>query len=105
MTKKIRLITAMVGLLFLNSTSLADQQPPPSSPKHLNKNNTTDELQKIINDFDSYVATIPANVRTEVKEYRIKIANINKEKRELYKRITQEAQHYLAEEQKYKKEY
>lgn len=103
MTKKIRLITTILGLLLFNSHSLAAQLTATSAPKHLNKNNTNDELQKIINEFDSYVAGIPQKVREEIKEYRIKIVNVNKEKRELFKRISQEAQSYLAEEQKYKK--
>lgn len=88
---------------MLSSNSLADHPATTSLSKHHNKNVTNDELQKIINDFDAYVAGIPANVREEIKEYRIKIAHINKEKRELYTRISQEGQNYLAEEQKYKK--
>ncbi|MCC8417073.1 MAG: hypothetical protein LN588_00720 [Rickettsia endosymbiont of Bryobia graminum] len=104
MTKNIKYITLMImGLLLLNSTGFASKTNINSKTTTVNKNNTNDELQKIINDFNSYAGKIPVNIREEVKNYRIKIAEINKGKRELYRKISQEAQNYLSEEQKYKK--
>lgn len=118
MTNNTRIITALLGLFLVNSYSFANQMPK-SEPTTTHQNtipnaikNTTnevsnsssrDELQKIIDDFEAYVAGIPLHVRDEIKEYRVKIANINKEKRELYKKISQEAQNYLTKEQQYKK--
>ncbi len=101
------LIATLLGLLVLNSPSFADKTSNTPEGKTVQQNptheSTRDELQKIIDDFEAYIAKIPVNIRDEVKEYRIKIAAINKEKRELYKKISQEAQNYLMEEQKYKK--
>lgn len=104
MTNNIKYITPIImGLLLLNSSSFASQSNTAPTIKTINKNSTNDDLQKIINDFNTYAGKIPANIREEIKNYRIKISDINKEKRELYRKMSQEAQNYLAEEQKYKK--
>ncbi|XVN42407.1 MAG: hypothetical protein RCG15_07290 [Candidatus Rickettsia vulgarisii] len=104
MTKNIKhIIPIVMGLLLLNFNSFASSSNSDSTTKTVNKNNSNDELQKIINDFNSYAGKIPVNIREEVKNYRVKIAEINKGKRELYRKMSQEAQNYLAEEQKYKK--
>lgn len=105
MTQNKRLITTFIGLLLLSSSSLAT--PAPTSPNvditENSSNSSNDELQKIIDDFNKYVSGIPANIREEVKKYRFEVAKINNQKRELYRKISQEAQKYLAKEQEYKK--
>lgn len=103
MKKNKYIVPIIMGLLLLNFDSFASPANSNSTTKAINKNNPNDELQKIINDFNSYAEKIPVNIREEVKNYRIKIAEINKGKRELYRKMSQEAQNYLAEEQKYKK--
>ncbi len=103
MIKKINLITPIMGLLLLSSASSFASQPTITDKKNSVSQNSNDELQKIIDDFSSYAATIPPEIREEVKKYRIEIAKINNQKRELYKKISQEAQNYLAKEQEYKK--
>ena len=103
MIKKINLITPIMGLLLLSSASSFASQPTLTDKKNSVSQNSNDELQKIIDDFSSYAATIPPEIREEVKKYRIEIAKINNQKRELYKKISQEAQNYLAKEQEYKK--
>lgn len=107
MTKKIRFITSMIGLILLSSNGLASQPIATPDVKKMEKSKThatsNDELQKIIDDFRVYVSGISAEVREEVKKYRIEVAKINNQKRDLYKKISQEAQNYLAKEQEYKK--
>ena len=61
------------------------------------------EFQKVVDEYKSYVAKIPAEVREEIITYRKEIAKINKEKRLLYRQLSQEAQNYLKTEQDYKK--
>lgn len=58
---------------------------------------------KIIADYKAYLATIKPELRNEVVTYRKDVAKINKQKRELYHKLSQEAQNYLAKEQEYKR--
>ncbi|WP_341754012.1 hypothetical protein [Candidatus Tisiphia endosymbiont of Dioctria rufipes] len=105
MIKKKRLITTIIGLLLLSSNSLADTTAAKSNANKTNisSNGTNDELQKIESDFKSYAAGVSAELREEIIKYRIEVAKINGQKRELYNKISQEAQNYLARERDYKK--
>ena len=57
----------------------------------------------VMNEYRKYIETVPQDIRTELEGYRIKIAELNKSKKELYKKLSQEAQGYLKTEQKFKK--
>lgn len=105
MIKKNRLITTIIGLLLLSSNSLASTTAAKSNANKTNisSSGTNDELQKIESDFKSYAAGISAELREEITKYRIEVAKINGQKRELYQKISQEAQNYLAKERDYKK--
>jgi hypothetical protein len=99
-----KLITAAVSMILLSVNCLAatdsnitktDSTKPPT--------NIENSSQKTIDDFYAYAGRIKPEVREEIRKYRLKIVEINKEKRELYNKLSQEAQAFLAEEQKYKK--
>jgi hypothetical protein len=64
---------------------------------------TDPKYQEVIDEYKKYLDSVPAEVRKEIEEYRIKIFEINKDKKELYKKLSQEAQGYLKTEQKLKK--
>ena len=91
------LLFIVVIMLLLSSNSMADVKYEQNS-QNTNRQNISQELQRIIDDFNEYNVKIPAPVREEVKEYRTKIVKINQQKRELYQKISQEAQNYLAKE-------
>lgn len=61
------------------------------------------EFQKVIEEYKKYISKIPVEVREEVITYRKEIAKINKQKRLLYRKLSQASQDYLKEEQEYKK--
>lgn len=61
------------------------------------------EFQKVIDEYKNYVSKISPEIRDEVIAYRKEVARINKEKRMLYKKLSQESQDYLKKEQEYKK--
>jgi hypothetical protein len=107
MAKKFQFITTIIAIILLSSTGLASQivamPDVKKTEKHSVKATSNDELQKIIDDFRVYASGISVEIREEVKKYRIEIAKINNQKRDLYKKISQEAQNYLAKEQEYKK--
>jgi Skp family chaperone for outer membrane proteins len=92
--------------IFLNiSIFAADDnasQPAPQANQQINSDDSN--IQKIIEEYKAYVAKIDPKLRDEIIEYRKKISQINRQKRDLYKTLTKEAQEYLATEQKYKKQ-
>ncbi|MFK7968429.1 MAG: hypothetical protein AB8B68_04705 [Rickettsiaceae bacterium] len=61
------------------------------------------EFQKIVDEYKQYVSKIPVEIRDEIIAYRKEIAKINKQKRLLYRKLSQAAQDYLKTEQEYKK--
>ncbi|WP_410526169.1 hypothetical protein [Rickettsia endosymbiont of Orchestes rusci] len=65
--------------------------------------NNADTSQKIIDDFQAYAGSIKPGIREEIRKYREEIVAINKKKRDLYDSLSQEAQSFLIEQQKYKK--
>ncbi|ABY72023.1 hypothetical protein BTU51_0101 [Rickettsia rickettsii] len=90
------------GIAILLSTScFANSTTSDGSKKDAAKTNDV-TTQKIIDDFSAYAGTIKPEVREEIQQYRVAIVKINKKKRELYNRLSKEAQNFLAEQQKYK---
>ena len=109
-------------------SALATPTPPAATPPAETKSNKSDDLakepnttdaktqttssnnikepaefQKVISEYKKYVAKVPAEVREEVIAYRKEIAKINKDKRALYRKLSQASQEYLQTEQEYKK--
>jgi hypothetical protein len=61
------------------------------------------EFQKVIDDYKAYVAKIPPEIRDEVIEFRKSVAKLNKQKKLIYRQLSQASQNYLKKEQQYKK--
>ncbi|MES2214847.1 MAG: hypothetical protein V4485_02350 [Pseudomonadota bacterium] len=61
------------------------------------------EYHKIVEEYKAYLAKVKPEIREEIKDFRTEIAKINKQKNDIYKALSQEAQRYLAEERKLKK--
>lgn len=104
MNIKNKIVTIAGIFLLFNFSSSAATPVNRADTETITNKNQDNNVTKVIEGFAKYTSQIPADVREEVKNYRIEIAKINQQKRELYKRLSQEAQKYLAEEQKYKKE-
>jgi hypothetical protein len=91
----------LMMVCFSNITIAADEQT------NANKSGTTlrdpAEFQKVVDEFKSYVATVPPEIRDEVIAFRKQVSKLNREKKALYMKLTQESQNYLKKEQEYKK--
>lgn len=61
------------------------------------------EYQKIISDYKNYLAGVKPKVMEEIREYRKEVVKINKQKKELFRSLSQEAQRYLAKEEDVKR--
>ena len=97
---KIQKIILSLVIVFL-SNNVVTAEEGDKAPKAALKGPA--EFQKVIDDYKAYVAKIPPEIRDEVIEYRKKIAKLNKEKRALYRELSQASQNYLKKEQQYKK--
>lgn len=100
--KNLKLYILALAIFFPASYSIADDTKASEVSKPVNSSKE-EEFQKVVTEYREYVAKIPASVRDEVVEYRKVVANLNKEKRVLYRKLTQDAQDYLKQEQEYKK--
>jgi len=61
------------------------------------------KYQKIADEYKKYLMTVKKEVREEITNFRKDISKINKQKRDAYKALSQEAQHYLAKERELKR--
>ena len=58
--------------------------------------------QEIIKQYSLYVASVPEDVRNEIREFRKETAKIQKMKRDLYKKLSIGAQSYLKQEKAFR---
>ncbi|WP_341791870.1 hypothetical protein [Rickettsia endosymbiont of Gonocerus acuteangulatus] len=93
------IIITISAILLLTSKGFADDTISNTSKKDTKTDITT---QKILDEFYAYAGTIKPEIREEIQKYRVEIVNINKKKRELYDKLSKEAQNFLAKEQEYK---
>jgi hypothetical protein len=63
----------------------------------------TGKYQKVIDEFKKYMLTVKPEVKSEIKEFRQKIKELNDQKTDLYHKLTEEAQGYLKQEKEFKK--
>lgn len=103
-----RFFIAIITIILMFTTNIFAADKKVDSPKETAPSNTVTlkepaEFQKVIDEYKEYVAKVPASVRDEVIAYRKEIAKINKDKRLMYKQLSQESQDYLKKEQEYKK--
>lgn len=64
---------------------------------------TEEEYQKVVGEYKKYLRNVPVAVRQEIRDFRKEVININKEKSALYKKLSQEAQKFLAKEREIKR--
>ncbi len=112
---KIFNVIAFTLIAMINSTVFAENEQKQESTAAATEVSATNsdsnsgtvkdstEFQKIVDEYKKYASKIPADVREEIITYRKEIAKINKQKRVLYKKLSQAGQDYLKTEREYKK--
>jgi hypothetical protein len=98
---KIKFFTIYLLIAVFASTAIASEQEADEKPR--TKLRDPAEFQKVIDEYKEYVAKIPAEIREEIINYRKEVAKVNKQKKLLYKKLSQASQNYLKKEQQYKK--
>lgn len=109
MTHKNSIIILTLSMLLMNTAFATDKTQPESEETVATKEPGTKlrdpaEFQKIIDEYKSYVATIPPEVREEIIAYRKEVAQLNKQKKLLYRKLSHVSQNYLKKEQQYKQQ-
>ncbi|MFY9589285.1 hypothetical protein [Rickettsia endosymbiont of Halotydeus destructor] len=99
--KALNITILTIFLSTMNSFASASSTVPETDSAKL-LSNTDNTSQKTIDDFYAYAGSIKPEIRDEIRKYREEIVAINKKKRDLYNSLSQEAQSFLAEQQKYK---
>ena len=97
----------LIFILALYNTSyimaIEEAKNPPAQPKAEEQYEHNPDYDQVVDEYRKYLINVPDYVKEEIHEFRIKVAEINKSKKELYKRLSKQAQDYLKKEQKYKK--
>jgi TRAP-type mannitol/chloroaromatic compound transport system substrate-binding protein len=97
-------LKSLLFLLFLaTSFSFTSYAAVTTETNKINNTRNSEDFQKIIDEYKSYVAKISPEIRQEVIDYRKEVAKLNKEKKLLYRKLSQDGQDYLKKEQEYKK--
>lgn len=96
--KNLKLYVLILAVILPTSLTLGNNKNQSNSA-----GSKEEEFQQVVNEYREYVAKIPVSVRDEVIEYRKEVAKLNKEKRVLYRKLSQDAQDYLKQVQSYKK--
>lgn len=86
-----------IGLILFCSSAFAAEKA-----KQADTSNVT-QSQKVVDEYKEYASKISKEIRDEVIAYRKEISKLNKQKRELYQKLTQGSQEYLAKEQEFRK--
>lgn len=105
----LKLLTLLVTL-SLNQLAYAAAPPAPMPPSSYEKEKVPEiahsedgNYQQVIDEYKTYVATVGKNVRDEIVDFRKEMAKLNKQKHNTYKKLSQEAQQYLAKERELKR--
>lgn len=95
-------LTLIITTCFsVNNIYAAEDKKNDEAPKA--KLRDPAQFQKVIDEYKDYLATVPSEIREEIITFRKETARLNKEKKELYKKLSQGSQNYLKKEQQYKK--
>ncbi|MCC2647049.1 MAG: hypothetical protein K0R02_1114 [Rickettsiaceae bacterium] len=99
------LIAAIVIFTSFLSIAAKPKEVIPEVPavKEKNEKDSTQQYQKVIEEYKKYLQSVPKDLREEVKNYRTEMVRLNNEKRELYKKLSNQAQEFLKKEREYKK--
>ncbi len=105
---KIFMVSSLAVSLLSTTAFAADTQNTAQSPETNkaageNATNKTIETEAVIADYKKYVAGVSLKIRGEIVEYRKNVAKLNKQKRELYHQLSEDAQAYLEKEQSFRK--
>jgi len=97
-SKKIALLCFLFSVFF-SFTSISEE-----AKKDVSKNDTKEkpvdkvDYDSVIKEYKEFVKSTKSEVRDEIKKYRERVAEFNKQKSNLYKELSQEAQAYLKKE-------
>lgn len=104
MNKK-NVLAILLTIVLSNVSTFAAQDSATNTVEGSTTKNSSDanQFQKVVDEYKAYISKISPDLRKEIVAYRKEVSKINKQKRDLYQKLSQEAQGYLAKEQEYKK--
>ncbi len=101
---KSKILLSIIAVFFTFSYAMADPAHEHAHPQNADKKQDTDteKHKQVVEDYKKFLESVPPAVREEIREYRKAVIKVNKEKSNLYKRLTQEAQDFLSKERQFK---
>ena len=103
---KSKILLSIMAVIFTFSYAMAEEASAPTAAANADKNKALNENKEkhkqVVEDYKKFLASIPPATREEIREYRKSVIKANKEKAMLYKKLSQEAQDFLAKERSFK---
>ncbi len=103
---KFLLLSSVLSIFSMQAFAASNAAPANAKVEKTEKSDVkADEKRytQTVDEYKKYLATVKKEVRDEVVEYRREVARVNKTKIDLYKKLSQEAQVFLAKERELKK--
>ena len=100
---QIKHILSILVCLVNFSVFAAGSDAKTASGSEVNPGSDEVTVQKVVDEYKAFVASVKPEMRSEIITYRKEVAKLNKQKRDLYQKLSHGAQDYLAKEQDYKK--
>lgn len=97
----IALLITMPHYASAAPTLISRSNTSASSANHKDGNSAAD-YKAMIEEYKKQVQDTPKEIRDEIKAFRLSIAKLQKEKREIYKRLSMQAQDYLKQEEEFR---
>ena len=88
------------AIVCLSVSAYADNNDNDNNAK---PEDTASSFQKVIEDYKQHLAKTSPEVREEIKKYRLAIARLQKQKKDLYVKLSVQSQNYLKQEENFRK--
>lgn len=102
-TKKVNMYKILIASIIATSGYCVENNQEKDVEMQIQKIKDRQKYEQVISEYRDYLRSVPQTVRSEIEDYRNKVKEINTQKIELYKKLSQEAQQYLAKEREVKK--
>lgn len=99
---KKKLLSSIISVMF----AVGAVHASPTKTSNHTKNNEVEhkaEYQQVVDDYKKYLSTVSKDVLHEIKDFRTEVEKLRQHKKDLYSKLSQEAQAHLAKEKEFKK--
>jgi hypothetical protein len=99
----IKYIFSLCFLIFTFPSFATSETTLDSANKQTTLKEAEIAYQKVITEYREHLSKVPKEVREEIKNFRLEIAKLQAKKRDVYSKLSVQAQEYLKTEDQFRK--